>query len=173
MYKILPPYPPTLPLHQIYPPLFQRIRGLRERLEVRPVVFIRLVPSVSKRSLVLRPNPFRYVKRRRVTHKGKPAVAARGNLRLVRVDKDTRVSRRAATAVASNDALVRPPDGLLVNELDGRARLGLSSSAVLFTFGCPIHPILLSPIHGPLTPMLAPPFHQLSSPPGLQLPVSI
>ena len=59
------------------------------------------------------------------THKWQPAVAARGDLRLVRVDVDPGVSGRAAAAVTGHHLLVGPSDGLSVDELDRRQRLGL------------------------------------------------
>ena len=56
------------------------------------------------------------------SYKGQPAVAACGNLRLVGVDEDLGMSRRATAAVTSNDAIMRPPDWLLVDELYSRVR---------------------------------------------------
>jgi hypothetical protein len=79
-------------------PLLKRVRGFRERLEVLPVMFV---------------------------CKWQAAVAARRDLGLVGVDEDPGVSGRAAAAVAGNDALVRPADGLLVNHLHGGLGLGL------------------------------------------------
>lgn len=54
-----------------------------------------------------------------VVRKRQPAVRAKANLRLVDVDEDARVPERAAAAVARYDALGRPGDGLLVDELNG------------------------------------------------------
>jgi len=65
-----------------------------------------------------------------VTYKGSSAVAAHGDLWLVGVDVDLGVAGRAATTVAHDDAVVRPPDGLLVDELHGRVRLWLESDGV-------------------------------------------
>lgn len=56
------------------------------------------------------------------TYKGQPAIAARRDLGLVRVDVDPWVSRGAAAPVAGHDPVVRPPNGLLVDELDGGVR---------------------------------------------------
>jgi hypothetical protein len=62
----------------------------------------------------------------RKTYKRQPAVPARRNLGLVRVDKDLGVSRGPAPSVARDHPVVRPPHGLLVDELDGGVRPGLS-----------------------------------------------
>ena len=65
-------------------------------------------------------------------YKGQTAVVARSNLGLVRVDVDLGMPRWPAAAVAGDDALVRPPHRLLVDELNGRVRLWL------FLMKCPI-----------------------------------
>lgn len=52
------------------------------------------------------------------TYKRQPTVPTRSNLRLVGIDVDLGVSRRATTSIARHNPLVRPPHGLLVNELD-------------------------------------------------------
>lgn len=59
------------------------------------------------------------------THIRKPAVTARHDLRLVRVDEDARMPGRTTASVARNDTFVRPPDRLLVNELYRGVGLGL------------------------------------------------
>jgi hypothetical protein len=63
-----------------------------------------------------------------ITYKRQPAVIARRNLGLVRVDEDLGVPGRPAAAVAGHDPVVRPPHGLLVDELDGRVRPGLEKT---------------------------------------------
>ena len=52
-------------------------------------------------------------------------VSACADLRLVCVDEDTRVAKRASATIARNDTLLGPAHGLLVNEVDGchRSRL--------------------------------------------------
>ncbi len=65
------------------------------------------------------------------TYEWESAVAAGGNLGLVGVDEDLGVSGRAAAAIADNDPLVRPLDGLLVDELHGRVGLWLRGSVWL------------------------------------------
>jgi hypothetical protein len=62
----------------------------------------------------------------RVTYEWKTAVRAPANLRLVHVDEDLWVSERSTPAVTRDHALVRPADGLLVDELDGGIGTGLS-----------------------------------------------
>lgn len=54
-----------------------------------------------------------------VTYEWQSAIVAGGNLRLVRVDKDARVSSRATATIAGYHAVVRPANGLLVDELYG------------------------------------------------------
>ena len=53
------------------------------------------------------------------THKWQPTVAAGLDLRLVHVDEDARVAEGAATAIARNNAVFDPADGLLVDQLNG------------------------------------------------------
>lgn len=53
-----------------------------------------------------------------LTYKRKTTVCAPANLGLVGVDEDPGVTERAASAVAGDNALVCPADGLLVNEID-------------------------------------------------------
>ena len=53
------------------------------------------------------------------THIGQTAVVADGNLGLVCVDEDPGMAVRAAASVTRDDARVRPPDGLLVDEIYG------------------------------------------------------
>ena len=53
------------------------------------------------------------------TYKGKTAVRAPADLRLIGVDEDARVAEGTAAAVAGHDAVVRPADGLLVDQVDG------------------------------------------------------
>lgn len=78
------------------------------------------------------------------TYKGGAAVVARGNLGLVRVDKDARVAGWAAATIAHDDSAVRPRDGLLVHHLHGRQRLGLpwSVSVAVARNRCPGPPSL-------------------------------
>lgn len=61
------------------------------------------------------------------THKRQAAVVADRDLGLVRVDEDARMASRPAAAVAGHDAVVRPADRLLVDELYGGVGLGLQS----------------------------------------------
>lgn len=60
-----------------------------------------------------------------MTHKRETAVVACANLGLVGVDIDLGMASRTTSAVAGNYAVVSPTYGLLVNELNGRIRLGL------------------------------------------------
>jgi hypothetical protein len=59
------------------------------------------------------------------TYKWETAVRAPADLRLIGVDEDARVAEGTASTVARHDALVRPADGLLVDQVDRsiRARL--------------------------------------------------
>lgn len=59
------------------------------------------------------------------THEWQAAVVADCDLWLVRVDEDARMTRWSAAAVACHNAIVRPADGLLVDELHSGVRLGL------------------------------------------------
>ena len=59
------------------------------------------------------------------TYKRQPAVTACCNLGLVGGDEDLGGSGGTAAAVAGRDPVVRPPHGLLVDELDGGIRPGL------------------------------------------------
>jgi len=61
------------------------------------------------------------------THIRRATVVAHGNLGLVGIDKDARVPRRTAAAVANDSAAVRPRHGLLMNQLHGRVRCRLRS----------------------------------------------
>lgn len=53
------------------------------------------------------------------TYEWKTAVCAPADLGLVGVDKDPGVTERATSTVAGDNALVRPANGLLVDEIDG------------------------------------------------------
>lgn len=53
-----------------------------------------------------------------MTYKRKTTVCAPADLGLIGVDEDPGVTERAASTVAGNDALVRPANGLLVDEVD-------------------------------------------------------
>ena len=64
------------------------------------------------------------------TYKGKTAVRAPADLRLIGVDEDARVTERTTTAVAGHDAVVRPADGLLVDQVDGSVRARLFTSQI-------------------------------------------
>lgn len=63
--------------------------------------------------------------RRKQTHIWQPTVVAYSDLGLVGIDKDLGVTSGATTTIASDDAVVRPADRLLVNELYGGVGLGL------------------------------------------------
>jgi hypothetical protein len=67
-------------------------------------------------------------KNRRWTYKRQPAVTARRDLGLVRVDVNLGVSGRPTASVAGYDPVVRPPHRLLVDELDGSVRPRLFSA---------------------------------------------
>lgn len=97
----------------------ERVAGGREGLEVCAVLFVGLQPSA------LFP-PYMHSNINR-TYKRQTAVAAGSNLGLVGVDEDLGVAEGTAAAVAADDALLRPADGLLVDELDGSHGLGLRS----------------------------------------------
>jgi hypothetical protein len=62
-------------------------------------------------------------------------------LRLVDVDEDARVTERATAAVALDDAVLGPVDGLLVDELNGcqRARLWRRNVSVFSFFLIQLH----------------------------------
>lgn len=94
-----------LPFHRVLPLTFSKSRsscegvgGLGERFEVLSVVLVGVRQA---------------------------AVAADSDLGLVCVDEDPGVAGRAAATVASNNAVVRPSHGLLVDEGHRRVRLGL------------------------------------------------
>lgn len=75
-----------------------------------PVVFVGLKYSISiKKAQIARGVPY----------KRQAAVATNSNLGLVGVDEDSRMTLRATTAIAGNNAVVRPCNGLLVNHLNG------------------------------------------------------
>lgn len=59
------------------------------------------------------------------THVWQAAIAAKGDLRLVCVDKDLGVTGRATAAVADDCSFVRPSNGFLVNQLHGGEGLRL------------------------------------------------
>lgn len=69
-----------------------------------------------------------------VTYIGSTTVTAHSDFWLVGVDVDLGVASRAATAIARNDAVVRPPDRLLMDEFYGSVRLWLDSARVNFLF---------------------------------------
>lgn len=58
---------------------------------------------------------------------GQATVVASGNLGLVGVDEDLRVAVGAAAAITGDHSIVSPSDGLLVNQLNRRLGLRLSS----------------------------------------------
>lgn len=86
-----------------------------------PVVLVCLNLCVSFLSLLLA----------RLTYERKAAVAAWGNLRLVGVDKDSGMALGSTTAIASNNSVVSPPDGLLVDHFHSRFGLGLSQWLII------------------------------------------
>ena len=63
---------------------------------------------------------------------GNSAVVASRNLGLVCVDEDPRVAGRAAAAIARNNAVVSPPDRLLVNQFHSRQGLWLECGLAIF-----------------------------------------
>jgi len=54
-----------------------------------------------------------------MTYERKTAVCAPADLRLIGVDEDPGVAEGTTSAVAGDDALVCPADGLLMNEVNG------------------------------------------------------
>jgi len=60
-----------------------------------------------------------------LTYKWQTAVRAPADLGLIHVDEDAWVTERTAPAVAGDGALIRPADGLLVDEFDGGVWAGL------------------------------------------------
>lgn len=67
--------------------------------------------------------------------KRQAAVATNSNLGLVGVDEDSRMTLRATTAIAGNNAVVRPCNGLLVNHLNGGFGLRLEIEVGLLESG--------------------------------------
>jgi hypothetical protein len=71
-------------------------------------------------------------------YKRKSAVAACSDFGLVGVDKDSRMAKRTAAAVAGDDSLLCPSHGLFVNQLNGSVWLGL-----YFIINPQVHPLHL------------------------------
>lgn len=67
-----------------------------------------------------------------LTYKRRAAVVASGNLGLVGVDKDLGVAVGAAAAIADNDTIMSPLNGLLVNHLHCGEGLRLRIEISLF-----------------------------------------
>lgn len=86
-----------------------------------------------------------------VTYEWKSAVVADGNLGLVSVDEDARVSSRTAATVARHHTVVRPANRLLVDELYGSVarRLSHGNSSALSSFSLTLAIELLLYCHAP------------------------
>lgn len=82
-----------------------------------------IVSSVSRQFifLAMSSSPFS----QKGTYVRQTTVSTGGNLGLICVDENPGVTGGAAAAVASDNTLVRPPNGLLVDELHRRVGLGL------------------------------------------------
>lgn len=68
------------------------------------------------------------------THVWHAAVSAPADLRLVDIDKDARVTEWATAAVARDGALIRPANGLLVDEVNRRQWTWLANQ---ISYDCP------------------------------------
>jgi hypothetical protein len=64
----------------------------------------------------------------RGTYERQTAVCAPADLGLICVDEDLGVAEGTAAAIAGNDAVVSPADGLLVDEVDSGIWAGLYTS---------------------------------------------
>jgi hypothetical protein len=100
---------------------FQRVGCAGEGFEVCFVFLVGLEISSAYLSCFIR-----FIE----TYKRKSAVSACSDLRLVGVDKDSRMTERTAAAVAGDDSLLCPSHGLFVNQLNGGVWLGLYLSLV-------------------------------------------
>jgi len=86
---------------------------MRETLEVLAVVFLCLSPTPLAESYLMSTG-------RQGTYVRHPTVRANGNLRLIHVDENPRMTQWPTAPVAGDAALLCPANRLLVNQLDSR-----------------------------------------------------
>lgn len=64
------------------------------------------------------------------TYKWQSTISTWADLRLIHVDEDLRVPKGTSSTIARHHALLRPANGLLVNEFDGGQRSRLYPCAL-------------------------------------------